>query len=188
MKKSFLIAISIFPIMYCYSQKINSSRVDSVFKNGESIKRNAIGKPFPLFKVTNGLKQWSNESLLGKTVYINFWFAACSPCMAEMPQVNELYKKFKEDTNFVFLSISFDNQEKINAVKSKYQIEYDVFSVPIPECMRLNPSRSFPASIVLDKTGEVKFYDTGGMGIGWLTTRHFKRKIYPAIENSLNGR
>lgn len=188
MRKIIILAFIISPSLFCYSQKASSTGTESVFKKSESIEKNAIGKAFPPFIIFNNETEWSNQKLLGKTVYINFWFSSCVPCMAEMPQLNDLYEKFKGDSNFVFISISFDKLEQINAVKLKHNIRYDIFSVSIIECMKMNSAKSFPASIILDKNGVVIFYETGGLGINLLTTRHFKRKIYPAIENSLNDR
>jgi thiol-disulfide isomerase/thioredoxin len=155
---------------------------DSLYRQYDKARDEAIGKPFPPFSITNGIVQLNNENLIGKTVYINFWFAACAPCMREMPAVNELYEKYKSDTNFVFLSITFEVAEKINTVKQKQQIKYNVFSVPHQDCMRLNISRTYPANIVLDKRGIVRFYDTGA---GIFIKRNFKRKIYRQIDNCL---
>jgi thiol-disulfide isomerase/thioredoxin len=149
--------------------------------------KDLINKPFPTFKASNESIAWNNEKLLGKTVYVNFWFAACVPCMQEMPQINALYEKFRNDTNFVLLSITFDGTHKIEETKRKFQVAYEIFHLSIPECMMLNPTRSFPASFVINGKGIITFYETGNAGIDWLISRHFKNKIYSKIENSLNG-
>ncbi len=187
MKVVSLIVFDFLLFLTCHSQTPNLQGIDSAFEK-ELSEKDLIGKPFPIFKITNENKEWTNQSLVGKTVYINFWFAACSPCMAEMPQINDLYKKFKEDTNFVLLSFTFDDLTKINSIRANQKIEYDIFQVSREECRRLNRTYSYPANVVVDNKGIIRFYDTGGLGIGWLTTRHFKKKIYPAIENSLSGR
>ena len=187
MYKLILILACIFQLKYAYPQEKNSSKSKSIFENENIVKKNYTGKPFINFSIRNDVKQFSNKNLLGKTVYFNFWFAACVPCMSEMPQLNELYNHFKEDTNFVFISLTFDGVDKIKAIKLKYKIEYDVYAINMKESMLMNPARTFPASIVINKEGIITFYDTGVMGIGLLTTRYFKRKIYPAIKNSLNS-
>lgn len=44
----------------------------------------------------------STASLKGKVVFINFWASWCPPCRAEMPSLNELYKKLKDDDRVCF--------------------------------------------------------------------------------------
>ena len=146
-------------------------------------------KPFPKFRLSNGKTELTNEDLLGKVVYINFWFTACIPCMQEMPQINELFDRFKSDTNFILISTTYDSIEKIESAKEKFKIKYsNIFPVTHFEFLRLNPTHSYPANIILNKNGIIEFYDTGGDGIGFLISRYFRRKICSKIESLLNGR
>lgn len=59
------------------------------------------------FKDTSGAIKTVDE-LKGKVVLINFWASWCPPCRAEMPSLNALYNKLKNDDRFVFLFISED--------------------------------------------------------------------------------
>ena len=171
-----------------YSQPPKHLNYDSLFRENDRASKNAIDKPFSDFDISNDRIQLSKSKLLGKIVYINFWFSACSPCMMEMPQLNDLYTKFKSDTNFVFISISSDKEDKIKIVKSKYNIEYEVFSLPVTECNRLNISHSYPANIILDTGGIVRLYETGGKDNKLSTRRYFERKIYRQIIHYINER
>ncbi len=78
------------------------------------IKKDAV-KDLPAnstFSFTDSNGNNNNTSLLeGKVVFINFWASWCPPCRAEMPSINELYKKLQSDTNFVFLSINEDDDK-----------------------------------------------------------------------------
>ena len=51
----------------------------------------------------------STADLQGKVVFINFWATWCPPCIAEMPSLNELYNKFRNDAQFVFIFINEDD-------------------------------------------------------------------------------
>src|SRR5881398_949665 len=44
-------------------------------------------------------------SLKGKTIYVDFWFTSCPPCLKEIPYSNALQQFFASDTNIVFLNI-----------------------------------------------------------------------------------
>ena len=122
----------------------------------------AIGHPYTEFKITSKNGSIDNQSLKGKVVLINFWFEGCHPCMLEMEAINELFKKLKSNKDFVFISLTWDNQEAIKRVKEKYALSFEVFSISGKECQRLNFSSGYPTSIVLDKTGTVKYWHAGG--------------------------
>lgn len=51
-------------------------------------------------------------SLKGKTIYVDFWFTSCPPCLKEIPFSKSLQQFFTSDTNVVFLNICIDNIER----------------------------------------------------------------------------
>lgn len=46
-------------------------------------------------------KKLISKELNGKTVLINFWATWCPPCKEEIPDFNELYKKYGDDLEIV---------------------------------------------------------------------------------------
>ncbi len=55
---------------------------------------------------------FSTSSLAGKTVYVDFWFTTCAPCLQEIPYSKCLQQFFAADTNIVFLNICIEAFEK----------------------------------------------------------------------------
>src|SRR4051794_8996337 len=52
---------------------------------------------------------FNTSSLFGKTIYVDFWFTSCPPCLKEIPHSAALQQFFAADTNIVFLDICIDN-------------------------------------------------------------------------------
>ncbi len=120
------------------------------------------GKPFQTFSAEFDGHLLSKDSLKGKVVFINFWFEACPPCIAELEALNNLYKEFSSNSDFEFLSFTYESPARIKFLKKKYHIKYKIASVSTQECYRLNQNNGFPTSIILDKGGIIRHLFTGG--------------------------
>jgi outer membrane lipoprotein-sorting protein/thiol-disulfide isomerase/thioredoxin/outer membrane protein assembly factor BamB len=53
----------------------------------------------------------SPESLKGKVAVIDFWATWCGPCLENLPNVNRVYEKYKNDERVAFLAVSLDQPE-----------------------------------------------------------------------------
>lgn len=101
------------------------------------------------------------ESLKGKVVFLNFWATWCPPCLAEMPSINKLYSKFKDDPNVVFILVDADSElGKAQQFMDKKKYGMPVYAVAsdIPEQLFKG---SLPTTIVFDKMGRVSFNEEG---------------------------
>ncbi len=64
---------------------------------------------FPLMNLETADSMPFNTALLAnKTVYVDFWFTQCAPCIQEIPFSKALHQYFGADTNIVFLNICVD--------------------------------------------------------------------------------
>ena len=109
-------------------------------------------------------KTTSTAGLKGKVVFINFWASWCPPCLAEMPSMDALYKKFKDDDRFVFIFIN-EEEDKTKAIK---YLEKNNYTMPMYSSTGNVPieiySGSLPTTIVLDREGKVVFKKDGMAG------------------------
>ena len=94
----------------------------------------------------------------GRVVFINFWATWCPPCLAEMPSVNDLYLKVKDNPDIVFLSVDVDNKLSRSSQfmqKNGYQIP--VYGGQLDGLPRNLYSGTIPTTLVIDKKGDVVF-------------------------------
>lgn len=87
-----------------------------------------------------------------KPVFINFWATWCPPCIAELPGIAELYEKYKDDVNFVFVSSESPETVKKFALKHNYQDLPFYFSGTVPPDFTGN---SIPATFIISREGKV---------------------------------
>ena len=120
-----------------------------------------------------------------KVVFLNFWFAACPPCIAEFEELNKLYKDFKNDSSFEFVSFTFEDSLEIEAMRKRYDIKYKIFSIARTECKRLNMNNGFPTNAILDKAGLFKYIHVGGEMNNREIRKFFKTHYYPMISAAL---
>ena len=114
----------------------------------------------------------------GKVVLINFWATWCPPCRREMPSLENLYQKLR-DQPFAILAI---NQWESPDHVFSYMGDLSVFpTFPILFDRKSEVSEAFgvkglPTSVVVDKQGRVVLRAIGG--------REFD---HPGIERAIRG-
>lgn len=88
------------------------------------------GKPFQLeFNEATTGERVSLRRLKGQVIVVDFWATWCGPCVAEMPQMKELYAKYR-DQGVEFIGVSLDQTEekggltKLKAYCADNQIEW----------------------------------------------------------------
>lgn len=100
-------------------------------------------------------KTVSVADLKGKVVFINFWATWCGPCRAEMPSINVLYDKFKDNPNVVFLIVEIEgDKEKAAAFVKNEKLTLPI-SYPNSDIPKEWLSESIPSTVILGKDGNL---------------------------------
>jgi peroxiredoxin len=97
-------------------------------------------------------KSWNLRNLRGKVVLVNFWATWCPPCRKEMPDLEMLYNKFK-DQGFVVLAISDEESAKVAPFISERKISYPVL---------LDPGRKVNDAFIVDGIPKSFVYNREG--------------------------
>ncbi|MDN3493333.1 TlpA family protein disulfide reductase [Winogradskyella bathintestinalis] len=95
-----------------------------------------------------------------KVVFINFWATWCPPCIAEMPNLQELYGDYKDKV--VFLFVTSDDFETVNKFKTKRGFNFEVFQ-PLNESPKELNTRSIPRTVIINKKGDIVVDETGAV-------------------------
>ena len=75
-----------------------------------------LASPFPAMDFeTIDSSIFNTSALAHKTVYVDFWFTACPPCLKQIPYAKQLHAYFAADTNVVFLNICIENNDRKQA-------------------------------------------------------------------------
>jgi len=99
-------------------------------------------------------KAWHLQELRGKVVLVNFWATWCPPCRKEMPDLDALYNKFK-DQGFVVLAISDEETAKVSPYLAEHKVSYPVLLDPGRKVNDLFIVEGIPKSFVYDRSGKM---------------------------------
>jgi peroxiredoxin len=99
-------------------------------------------------------KSWTLKQLQGKVVLVNFWATWCPPCRKEMPDLETLYERFK-DQGLVILSISDEDVDKVKPFITERKIQYPVLLDPGRKVNDLFEVEGIPKSFVYDRDGKL---------------------------------
>jgi peroxiredoxin len=100
-------------------------------------------------------KSWTLKDLKGKVVLVNFWATWCPPCRKEMPDLDSLYNRFK-DQGFVILAISEDEETaKVGPYIAEHKITYPILLDPGSKVNNLFQVEGIPKSFVYDREGKL---------------------------------
>lgn len=101
------------------------------------------------------------DELKGKVLFINFWATWCPPCKAEMPSIQVLYDKFKNNDKVVFMLVEVDN----NIEGANEYLKKESLSLPIVYPNSNIPkewlSGAIPTTVILDKQGNLAGREEG---------------------------
>jgi thiol-disulfide isomerase/thioredoxin len=95
------------------------------------------------------------QQFRGKVLFINLWATWCPPCLAEMPNIDQLHRKLQSDEDVVFLMISTDEDfsKAVTHVANK-EFSFPVYQIRSHWPAALN-STTLPTTFVIDREGRL---------------------------------
>lgn len=146
----------------CSSGRTDTTDVTGASGEGGVVRLLKEPKPVPEFTVTDlDGRRISSSDLRGKVVIVNFWATWCPPCRAEIPDLNELQDKYRDQ--LVVLGISEDEApvEVVKRFMADYRINYTV-AMTSPELRKVfRGVVALPTTFVIDRDGRLVQRHTG---------------------------
>lgn len=114
------------------------------------------GQLLPSFNFTdmNG-NVYNNSTTKGKIVVLNCWFIHCQPCNEEIPRLNQLVKKFRNQKDILFIGLAFDAEDELKKFLSKTIFKYAI--VAYKEDYLENDLKiiSYPTHLIINREGKI---------------------------------
>lgn len=96
----------------------------------------------------------------GKVLFINFWATWCPPCVGEMPQIQSLYDKFKDDEDIQFFLVTNETTQTVQKFLEKRSYDFPVF-ISEYRSPQIFQSNSIPVTFIISKNGKIKVKESG---------------------------
>jgi peroxiredoxin len=118
------------------------------------------GKNFPMFDwIDLDNNHLSTETLKGKVVVLNFWDLSCIPCIAEINDLNNLYRDIG-DPNVEFIAVSNAGPEQLKKFLANKAFSYKQVA-RVDSKAFFSPFPGWPVHVVVDQTGIIRFIAFG---------------------------
>lgn len=118
-----------------------------------------VDKEFPAFELnTLTGTNFNSEQLKGKPTMINLWFTKCPPCIEEMPVLNTIKEKYKDDLNFI--SITYESEESVRKFLTMHTFDFThlVNAQSFTDELGI---QAYPMNLFLDENGVLKYVKGG---------------------------
>lgn len=104
----------------------------------------------------------SLDDLRGKVVLLDFWATWCPPCVRSVPELKELYRRYRRD-GLVIIGISSESDQQVwKDFTYRSKMLWPQFHDEQGKLHHVFNVRAIPTYVLLDQEGIVRF-----MGVGW---------------------
>ncbi|OAN40933.1 alkyl hydroperoxide reductase [Microbacterium sp. H83] len=118
------------------------------------------GEPVEFEGVTETEENVSSDDYRGGVLVVNFWYAACGPCIVEAPFLEQVWQDYR-DEGVAFLGVNTYDQPatalsfaKDNGVTYPSVIDVNDGKVKLA-FVQVTPIQATPTTLVLDRSGRV---------------------------------
>jgi len=135
------------------------------------------GKAIPDFSFTTlGNKTITQEDLKGDATILVVWATWCGDCIREIPELNELAAKYKDNANVNFIALSDEDEATVQKSLKRFPFNFThvVNAKEYSDQLKTGITKHFPQVLVVDKDLKVVFDVTEN-----------KQKLFSVLDNHI---
>lgn len=110
------------------------------------------------------------EDYTGDVILLNTWATWCPPCRAEMPDLQEYYRRHQSE-GFTILAVNIgESASLVEDFQESQGLTFPIWLDPQEATLRALNTISLPYSVVIDRKGEVQLAWSGATCLSTLET------------------
>lgn len=129
----------------------------------------ALAPEITLQKLENGTRGTDVKlsDLRGRPVILNFWATWCQPCRQEFPELDAVYRKYRETDQLVVIGVNVQDgssPEQVQAFIGEMGVLFPIW-LEGPEDYSVDKSydlKALPTTVFIDRTGVIRQIRIGG--------------------------
>ena len=147
-------------VFILFSLSFNNEIPDSLLSKLKEVTQDINTASDFTLKSVNADSIYTLSEMKDKVILINFWATWCGPCRMEIPDFNDLYKKYsREEFEILGISIS-DTADKLQNFLKAYKMDYPVLYGTQNQMQKIiidyGGVYSIPMSFLIAKNNEIK--------------------------------
>lgn len=145
-------------VRYIWTNNNVKSQIASIVSIDRPLEINKLF-PYLTFTQLDG-RTITTKDLANKYVIINRWFTGCPPCRKEIPGLNKLVEKYKNNKEIIFIAIATDSKQTLENYLTKNEFNYvqTIAGSGFNEIF----GTIFPTNIVVNPKGIITYNSGGG--------------------------
>ena len=151
----------------------------------ETLLTKELVKPSPKFEfVMLKGEQIDSQKTKGKVTLINFWATWCSSCLLELPELNEVYKQYADNSDVQFLIVNSELAGDTTELVAEF-VNRSGYLLPFAIDAKSKSYNDFeitgtPGLVIIDKLGNIRIKH-----IGFLKSENFKANLVKYLDSLL---
>ncbi len=127
------------------------------YKNESNVIGSSEIIKYSLIDIRNPDVVITDKDLKGKVVLFDFWFKRCGACMRQYPEMEKVYKHFKDNQNVAiyFVNNGTDELEEIVKVSKERDFHIPILWDKGSSLINKLGLTEFPVFILIDKSGKI---------------------------------
>lgn len=98
---------------------------------------------------------YNHQTTTNKIVVLNCWFVRCTPCVAEMPSLNQIVKQFEKQKNIIFLALALDPANEVRMFLNEHSFKYAIVPDKTDYLSNKLNIIAYPTQLIINRQGMI---------------------------------